>query len=75
MSLFHYILGKLRAYWIQLGKEKAECDPAADYTFLKGRSGADGANLLSLGNSDRTQGREMKLNQRKFRYADIRLYL
>lgn len=54
--LFHYMLGKLKAYLTQLGKEKAECDPIAGYSFLKGRSGEDGANLLSVGNSDRTQG-------------------
>lgn len=50
------MLGKLKAYLTQLGKEKAECDPIAGYSFLKGRSGEDGANLLSVGNSDRTQG-------------------
>lgn len=71
LSLFHYMLGKLGAYWVQLGKEKAECHPIADYSFLKGGSGVNGAGLLSVGNSGRTQGRGMKLNQRKFRYTDI----
>lgn len=75
MSLFHYILGKLRAYWVQLGKEKAECDLTADCSFLKGGSEADDTDLLSLGNSDKMQGRGMKLNQRKFRYTNIGLYL
>lgn len=69
------MLRKIGAYWVQLGKERAECDPIAEYSFLKGGSGTDGADLLSLGNSSRTQGRGMKLSQRKLRYTDKRLHL
>lgn len=67
--------GKTKSLLGSAWKRESECDPIADYSFLKGGSGANGADLLSLGNSDRTQGRGMKLNQRKFRHTNIRLYL
>ncbi|GAB0179749.1 hypothetical protein GRJ2_000440200 [Grus japonensis] len=54
-----------------LEKKRLRGDLIAVYNFLRGDNGGGGADLLSLTTSDKTQGNDMKLHQRKFR-LDIR---